>query len=31
MPDWTYLELPTAHNAMMLKPAELTAMLGDIG
>lgn len=28
---WAYLEIPTAHNAMMLMPAELTQMLVAIG
>ena len=31
LPGWTYLEIPTAHNAMMLMPVELTAMLDAIG
>ena len=31
MQGWTYLELPTAHNAMMLMPRELTEMLAGIG
>jgi pimeloyl-ACP methyl ester carboxylesterase len=26
-PGWTYLEMPTAHNAMMLMPRELTDIL----
>lgn len=30
-PGWTYLEIPTAHNAMTLMPAELTTMLDAIG
>jgi hypothetical protein len=30
LPGWTYLEIPTAHNAMMLMPAELTSMLAAI-
>lgn len=30
MPDWTYLEIPTAHDAMLLMPAELTRMLAAI-
>jgi pimeloyl-ACP methyl ester carboxylesterase len=29
-PGWTYLELPTAHNAMLLMPDELTVMLDGI-
>ena len=28
---WTYLEIPTAHNAMTLKPRELSEMLASIG
>lgn len=28
--DWTYLEMPTAHNAMMLMPEELTALLAAV-
>lgn len=28
---WTYLEIPTHHNAMTLKPAELSEMLAGIG
>ena len=31
MSGWTYLEIPTAHNAMTLMPAELTVMLNAIG
>jgi pimeloyl-ACP methyl ester carboxylesterase len=31
MPGWTYREIPTAHNAMMLQPDELTRMLTAIG
>jgi pimeloyl-ACP methyl ester carboxylesterase len=30
-PGWTYLELPTAHDAMLLMPQELTSMLAAIG
>jgi len=31
LPGWRYLEIPTAHNAMMLMPRELTEMLAVIG
>ena len=31
MPGWSYQEIPTAHNAMMLMPDQLTAMLESIG
>ncbi|MFJ1259419.1 alpha/beta fold hydrolase [Cupriavidus sp. CuC1] len=30
-PGWTYLEIPTAHDAMILMPYELTEMLAAIG
>lgn len=30
-PGWTYQEIPTAHNAMMLMPDRLTEMLEAIG
>jgi len=30
-PGWTCLEIPTAHDAMVLMPRELTAMLAAIG
>ena len=29
-PGWNYLELPTAHNAMVLKPREVADMLDAI-
>lgn len=31
MTGWTYLEIPTAHDAMLLMPVELTEMLNAIG
>jgi pimeloyl-ACP methyl ester carboxylesterase len=31
LPGWSYLEIPTAHNAMTLLPRELTEMLAAIG
>jgi pimeloyl-ACP methyl ester carboxylesterase len=31
LPGWNYREIPTAHNAMMLMPGELTEMLAEIG
>ncbi|MDR3493268.1 MAG: alpha/beta hydrolase, partial [Ancalomicrobiaceae bacterium] len=30
-PNWKWLELATAHDAMITAPAELTAMLAAIG
>lgn len=30
MPGWTYLEIPTAHNAMTLAPEMLTALLARV-
>jgi len=30
MPDWSYLELATAHDAMLLVPDELTAILASL-
>ncbi|HSV79402.1 MAG TPA: alpha/beta fold hydrolase [Ramlibacter sp.] len=30
-PGWTYLEIPTGHNAMTLMPGELTQMLAALG
>jgi pimeloyl-ACP methyl ester carboxylesterase len=29
--DWTYVELATGHNAMMLVPHDLTSLLDDVG
>ena len=31
MPGWTYLEIPTAHDAMVLMPRELTELLSTLG
>jgi len=31
MPGWSYREIATGHNAMMLQPGELTRMLTEIG
>jgi pimeloyl-ACP methyl ester carboxylesterase len=31
LPGWNYLEIATGHDAMMLMPTELTAMLAAIG
>lgn len=31
MDGWTYLEIPTAHDAMLLMPEELTELLSGIG
>jgi len=28
---WTYLEIPTGHNAMLMMPAELAQLLATIG
>jgi pimeloyl-ACP methyl ester carboxylesterase len=30
-PGWCYRELPTGHDAMLLAPAELSAMLAELG
>lgn len=30
-PGWAYLEIPTAHDAMLLMPEELARMLADLG